>query len=423
MRTRLPSPQGDTEAQRASPLTEERAISVSQNLGRPSICSPRSFLSSRSEGKDLLDPATLLLVQSAPTLNPTCWDELVKATKPEKYWWFIFILLLKLLVNVLFLIGQALEYNWGMWLQITLVLAALLSHFQKPYVLQDDNQQEQLSFLGLVLVLSVTNSGVVYAGSWLWYHVVVVGAVVGALTFSVVWVHYTVFKTRAAREQRVARGEKGLKQFTRQAFATVVPTFLLLTQHERDAIRAHIQVETFESGEVIYEEGDPAQAFFIIKEGTVKLQTTHKDTDARLVGERDAFGAGALAMDSQHCSATAIAVSANVVCLRLIRDDWMRLWPLVTETVARELFSKLDFDHSGQIELVSLSLSLSLSFSLSLSLSLSLSYSRTLVLSYSRTLVLSYSRTLVLSYSLHVFIGGTGRRADGALAQRPRDVQ
>ena len=40
------------------------------------------------------------------------WDELVKATKPDKYWWFIFILLLKLLVNVIFLIGQTFEYNW-----------------------------------------------------------------------------------------------------------------------------------------------------------------------------------------------------------------------------------------------------------------------------------------------------------------------
>lgn len=58
-----------------------------------------------------VDADTLLKMKAIPTLNPKCWDELVKATKPEKYWWFTFILLLKLLVNVIFLLGQALEYN------------------------------------------------------------------------------------------------------------------------------------------------------------------------------------------------------------------------------------------------------------------------------------------------------------------------
>lgn len=357
MRTRLPS-QKQTEGQSESQFTEGQNVTPFNRIGLPSFCDPRSFLSSMSEGKEVIgaaDAATQLLMESTPTLNPTCWDELIKATKPEKYWWFIFILLLKLLVNLIFLVGQAVEYNWGMWLQIALVSAALLSHFQQPYVLQEDNHQEQLSFLGLVVVLSVTNSGLVYhGGKWMWYHVVVICAVGFAMTFYLVWVEHAHFKRRAAREQRVATGQKNLKQFTRQAFANVVPTFLLLNEQQREAIRAHIQVETFEEGEVIYEEDDPAQAFFIIKEGTVRLQTRDKDRDIRVVSDHGAFGARALAMDLQQRPATAVAVSANVVCLRLIRDDWMRLWPPVTEIVARELFAKLDYDHSGYIELAEL---------------------------------------------------------------------
>ena len=40
-------------------------------------------------------------------------DELVKATRDDKYWWFIYILILKLIVNLIFLVGQSKEFNWG----------------------------------------------------------------------------------------------------------------------------------------------------------------------------------------------------------------------------------------------------------------------------------------------------------------------
>lgn len=48
----------------------------------------------------------------------------------------------------------------------------------------------------------------------------------------------------------------------------MVPTFLLLSEEDRDIIRAHIQVETFAKGAVIYEENEHASAFFIVREGT-----------------------------------------------------------------------------------------------------------------------------------------------------------
>ena len=92
------------------------------------------------------------------------------------------------LVNLIFLLGQAVEYNWGMWLQICLVLSALLSHYVRPYELTSDNRQEQMSFLGLSLVLTVTNSGVRYAGAWKWYHISVVAFVILVSTASMVCV-------------------------------------------------------------------------------------------------------------------------------------------------------------------------------------------------------------------------------------------
>jgi hypothetical protein len=93
------------------------------------LCDPHSWLST-ARGDESVNPTLLMRMKAVPTLNPKCWDELFKATRPEKYYWFIFILLLKMMVNLIFLLGQAIEYNWGMWLQICLVFAALLSHYQ-----------------------------------------------------------------------------------------------------------------------------------------------------------------------------------------------------------------------------------------------------------------------------------------------------
>jgi hypothetical protein len=64
----------------------------------------------------------------------------------------------------------------GMWLQITMVLAALVSSRKSPYKLAADNRQEQMSFLGLSLVLSITSSGVPYSGGWTYWHAFLIGA-------------------------------------------------------------------------------------------------------------------------------------------------------------------------------------------------------------------------------------------------------
>eukprot|EP01043_Picozoa_sp_COSAG02_P002899 COSAG02_NODE_68_length_42582_cov_52.351129_35_plen_961_part_00 len=53
-------------------LKEGRKLSQSRDLGAPSFCKPRSFLSSRAQGTEVLDTATLLRIKSTPTLNPKC---------------------------------------------------------------------------------------------------------------------------------------------------------------------------------------------------------------------------------------------------------------------------------------------------------------------------------------------------------------
>ena len=52
--------------------------------------------------KDMLDAAEDGRSAADP-FGPTCWDILFKTVQPERYWWFAFIMLLKLLINVVFL--------------------------------------------------------------------------------------------------------------------------------------------------------------------------------------------------------------------------------------------------------------------------------------------------------------------------------
>ena len=50
------------------------------------LCDPHSWLST-ARGDESVNPTLLMRMKAVPTLNPKCWDELFKATRPEKYYW------------------------------------------------------------------------------------------------------------------------------------------------------------------------------------------------------------------------------------------------------------------------------------------------------------------------------------------------
>jgi CRP-like cAMP-binding protein len=243
-----------------------------------------------------------------------------------------------------------------MWLQITLMTAAFLSHYHHPYVLVSDNHQEQMTFLGLALTLSITNSGIVYSGTWRWFHVLVVLAVVFTITAYFAKIQYKSYYEKKDRTARVKKGEQNLTQFTREVFSAAVPTFLLLPDEDRHAIRLLLQVETFQKGDVLYHQGDVANAFYLIKEGSITLRTSLYDSSKELSSDANgdhyeqlAVGAGALLNKPQRRNATAVASSPTLVCLRIIRTDWLKYWTPITEKVAKQLFDSIDKNNNGFI--------------------------------------------------------------------------
>ena len=68
------------------------------------------------------------------------------------------LMLLKLMVNIIVLLGEVFDIRWGMWLQILLILFALFSYRIRPYIGDSDNFLEQTVMLMLAVVMSIVNS-------------------------------------------------------------------------------------------------------------------------------------------------------------------------------------------------------------------------------------------------------------------------
>ena len=134
-------------------------------------------------------------------------------------------------------------------LQITLVFSALLSAYQQPYVLKSDNRQEQFAFLGLALVLSITNSGQADTeGGWEWYHVLLVVVVFIMFTVTALYSEASYLWTKRKRLERVAKGLEELKtgKFSGEQgglkgiLSKELPAYLLLGDEDRREIREKV---------------------------------------------------------------------------------------------------------------------------------------------------------------------------------------
>ncbi|MCE7939674.1 hypothetical protein DCC79_10475 [bacterium] len=88
----------------------------------------------------------------------------------------------------------------------------------------------------------------------------------------------------------------------------------------------HVQHRHFNAGDVIFEEGDPGNAVFLIGDGEVKIAVkspTDRDITLALLGPGDAFGELSL-LDNSPRSATATA-TAPTTLLVVHRRDFMSL--------------------------------------------------------------------------------------------------
>jgi hypothetical protein len=295
--------------------------------------SGHSTLASMWEKQQL---ATQHGLQESFVLKPKCWDELTRVQTSQAYWWFVFIMFLKLLVNFIFIAGDSLSFNWGMWLQIVLITAALISFWIKPYIVANDNALEQVIFLSLATVLSIINSGLepdtdlttqadgvstsASSSGWDPWDVVVV--VVCCVVASVIGLYPTVAKLYE-RYTQMRRKQTADKSHIASTLEKAVPAFQSLPLATRDEIaQQDVEVEVFDVYEVVMREGEAADAFYIIEKGDA-LVTVHGRPVAHMTSGQF-FGEAALVNARSNGKRTAtVTALTQLVCFRITRASFV----------------------------------------------------------------------------------------------------
>lgn len=102
--------------------------------------------------------------------------------------------------------------------------------------------------------------------------------------------------------------------------------FRRLSAEDRAALAAVCEVQLYEKGREIFAEGDPADHFFFVVTGRVKvykLTPTGRQVILEIMGTGDPFGAVAT-FEGRPFPATAVALS-DTVCLRIARAPFFAL--------------------------------------------------------------------------------------------------
>ncbi len=125
-------------------------------------------------------------------------------------------------------------------------------------------------------------------------------------------------------------------------FLTSVPIFASLKEEQLQSLPGKLQPRSYQRGEVIFHEDDPADRMHIIVEGRVKISIASEDgreRDIALFQSGDCFGEMAL-LDGSNRSATATAVDATETMV-LLRQDFLGENPELAADVNALLVQRL----------------------------------------------------------------------------------
>ena len=121
-----------------------------------------------------------------------------------------------------------------------------------------------------------------------------------------------------------------------------MPIFASLKEEQLQSLPGKLQPRSYQRGEVIFHEDDPADRMHIIVEGRVKISIASEDgreRDIALFQSGDCFGEMAL-LDGSNRSATATAVDATETMV-LLRQDFLGENPELAADVNALLVQRL----------------------------------------------------------------------------------
>ncbi len=146
----------------------------------------------------------------------------------------------------------------------------------------------------------------------------------------------------AERLQRLLLEGRGPEEDAQEKVSTLrqFPLFAPLTDEELETMAVHLEERRFVAGSLIYRQGEPAEAFYLLSEGEVMLEGSH----GRLIQVRAPgfFGEVGL-LTGSHERETARAVT-DVALFVLPRDQFELMisrYPQITLTLTRVLSARL----------------------------------------------------------------------------------
>lgn len=104
-----------------------------------------------------------------------------------------------------------------------------------------------------------------------------------------------------------------------------IPLFAQVGDQHLVALAGMLRRKAYTRGEVVFQQGDPGSALFVIEHGQVKIRIASpdgKEVILALLGPGDFFGELAL-LDGEPRSADAVAIEASEL-LALYREDFLR---------------------------------------------------------------------------------------------------
>lgn len=92
--------------------------------------------------------------------------------------------------------------------------------------------------------------------------------------------------------------------------------FSALTEAQRNRLLTHIHAHAFKAGEALFSQGDPAQAFFLLQSGAVKLYRVSADGQEkimRLIRPGQSFAESVMFMDEPHYPVHAAGIEDGIL--------------------------------------------------------------------------------------------------------------
>ncbi len=106
-----------------------------------------------------------------------------------------------------------------------------------------------------------------------------------------------------------------------------IPLMEELNEDDHKEIITKITLELYPANHVIFTEGDPGDAFFIIKSGMVRVfhpsEDPTEEKDVAMLGDNDFFGEMALISEKPRNASTKTVEETQ--CFKLLKDDFIQL--------------------------------------------------------------------------------------------------